>query len=120
MQEGKAGFPRTARLLTPAVYGQVFKRSQRSTDKYFTVLYLHNDVQNARLGMAVAKKVLKRAVDRNLVKRQIRESFRRHLDDLAGFDLVVLCKRGISLQDKAALRSSLARHWKRVAGDKKN
>lgn len=57
------------------------------------------------------QKILKRAVDRNLVKRLIRESFRHRQHDLAGLDLVVMCARGIDLSNKHQLRDSLDRHW---------
>lgn len=46
-----------------------------------------NDVGVARLGMIVAKKVLRRAVDRNRAKRVVRESFRRQ--SLEAVDVVV-------------------------------
>lgn len=43
----------------------------------------------ARLGLVVAKKLLKRAVDRNKVKRVVREHFRLRLAGLPPVDLVV-------------------------------
>ncbi|MEM6710277.1 MAG: ribonuclease P protein component, partial [Pseudomonadota bacterium] len=43
----------------------------------------------ARLGLVVAKRVLPRAVDRNQVKRQIREAFRLWHARLPSVDLVV-------------------------------
>ncbi len=43
----------------------------------------------ARLGLVVAKKLLKRAVDRNKVKRVVREQFRLRLAGLPPVDLVV-------------------------------
>ncbi len=46
----------------------------------------HND---ARLGVVVAKKLLKKAVDRNRVKRIIREQFRRRRVSLPAHDLIV-------------------------------
>ena len=44
---------------------------------------------DARLGLVVGKKLLKRAVDRNRVKRVIREQFRRLRPQLPPVDLVV-------------------------------
>jgi ribonuclease P protein component len=44
---------------------------------------------DARLGVVVGKKLLKRAVDRNRVKRIIREQFRRLRPQLPPVDLVV-------------------------------
>lgn len=46
------------------------------------------DAANARLGLIVAKRVLRRAVDRNRAKRVIRESFRQRCD-LPQLDVVV-------------------------------
>jgi ribonuclease P protein component len=43
----------------------------------------------ARLGMVIGKKLLRRAVDRNRVKRCIRECFRRRRADLPDCDLIV-------------------------------
>ncbi|MBS1141185.1 MAG: ribonuclease protein component [Proteobacteria bacterium] len=43
----------------------------------------------ARLGLVVGKKLLKRAVDRNLVKRIVREQFRLRRAGLPPVDLVV-------------------------------
>ena len=71
--------------------------------------------QDARLGMAVSKKNVRRAVDRNLVKRLVRESFRKRRAQLRGLDLVVLTRRGIPLDDNDILSNSLERHWRRIA-----
>ncbi len=43
----------------------------------------------ARLGLVVGKKLLKRAVDRNTVKRVVRDHFRRCRAELPAVDLVV-------------------------------
>lgn len=43
----------------------------------------------ARLGLVVGKKLLRRAVDRNRVKRCLRDVFRRQRQDLPECDLVV-------------------------------
>ena len=114
LHDSTASFGRDLRLLKPAEYKRVFQNSRRSSDRCFTVLFLVNGRANARLGTAVAKKIIKRAVDRNRIKRLIRESFRFRQHDLAGLDLVVMCARGIDLSNKQQLRDSLDRHWTKV------
>ena len=47
------------------------------------------DSSDPRLGVVVAKKLLKKAVDRNRVKRIIREQFRRLRVTLPACDLIV-------------------------------
>jgi ribonuclease P protein component len=96
-----------------ASYARVFKKAARSKDKLFTVLYRSNDQQRARLGLAVAKKNCKLAVDRNRIKRIVRESFRQHQGDLAGTDIVVLNQAGTHKANNKALLDSLAGHWRR-------
>ena len=48
-----------------------------------------NDVGFARLGLIVPKRVLERAVDRNRVRRVLREWFRRNQKRLGGQDLLI-------------------------------
>lgn len=55
----------------------------------------------ARLGLVIGKKLLRRAVDRNRVKRCIRECFRLRRSDLPACDLIVrLIARPATVQGK--------------------
>lgn len=108
------GFARSARLLTPAQYKRVFDKNHRSSDRYWTLLFRENGTTQPRLGMAVAKKKLKRALDRNRVKRIIRESFRCEAS-LSGVDVVVLPRETCRNATNAELRASLHKHWSRIA-----
>lgn len=83
-------------------------------DPYFTVLARPNAEPLARLGLAIAKKCARRAVDRNRLKRLVRESFRLERSGLPGLDLVVLCRRDAVTADNLQLRASLTRHWARI------
>jgi len=108
------GLPRTARLLDKAQFQQVFDEARKSIDPYFTVLARRNPHSGARLGLAIAKKCARRAVDRNRLKRLVRESFRIERADLPDVDLVVMCRRDAVAADNARLAASLARHWARI------
>jgi ribonuclease P protein component len=74
-----------------------------------------NQMGDARLGLAIAKKHVKLAVDRNRIKRVIRDSFRQHRKLLAGLDLVVLAKASTAGLSNEQLFSSLEAHWIRLA-----
>jgi len=78
------------------------------------VLARDNGLAHPRLGLAISKKVLRRAVDRNLLKRVIRESFRHHQQELVGLDVVVLARSHCRSASRRQLRGSLARHWQRL------
>jgi ribonuclease P protein component len=64
-----------------------------------------------RVGLVVSRKVSTTAVVRNRVKRQIRESARRHQQRLEGLDLVVVAHAAAADSENAALQASLQRHW---------
>jgi len=67
--------------------------AENITDKHFKIFFVRNGMQNARLGMIVGKRTLSGAVDRNRVKRLIRETFRQHSIKMCKLDLVVMLRR---------------------------
>jgi ribonuclease P protein component len=70
-------------------------------------LYLASSDQGARpdLGIAVAKKLAKRAVDRNQLKRMIRELVRGAQTTSLNSDVVVKLKKPIGRETRGRLRS---------------
>lgn len=48
-----------------------------------------NELGHARLGMVIGKRQFKRAIDRNRMRRIIRETFRLYSPDLPAVDVVV-------------------------------
>jgi len=107
-------FSQRNRLNKSADYRRVFADSAGVAGQYFVLLGRRNNVNMPRLGLAVAKKHLKRATDRNLAKRLIRESFRLHQNTLNGIDIVAMVKRGIQLSDQRALKCDLDTLWLRL------
>lgn len=108
-----AGFPRCRRLLNAEEYTRVFSKPKRSSDSLFTVLARPNESDLARLGLAVSKKNTRQAVDRNRIKRLVREDF-RHID-LRGLDFVVMNRQGIEKATNEQIRASLHSHWNKLA-----
>jgi ribonuclease P protein component len=90
------GFPKTSRLLCAKDYGPVFNSARfRISNRHCLILAIYNDRPNSRLGIVVAKKNIASAVERNRIKRIIRESFRLSKPGFATIDIVVLVKRGL-------------------------
>jgi ribonuclease P protein component len=108
---GSQRFGTRHRLPDEAAYSRVFAGASRSRDRLFTVLSRRNASDVARLGLAISKKHCRRATARNRLKRIARESFRQHLETLAGLDVVVLAQSGTADADNQALFDSLAKHW---------
>ncbi len=63
----------------------------------------------ARLGLAIAKKHVRRSVDRNRVKRIAREAFRISKHKLPPVDIVVLSRAGVASVERGELRAELDR-----------
>jgi len=61
--------------------------------------YMPNTLGYPRLGMVIGKKIVRRAVDRNYVRRILREWFRTHRGQLGGIDLVVRANKPFGRQD---------------------
>lgn len=94
-------------------YGQCLK-SHVVSDKCFKLFFVVNNTGNARLGIVVAKRYIPKSVDRNQIKREIRELFRIHDIKRYGIDLVVMA-RNSERSDKTACRNGLIKLFNRVA-----
>lgn len=110
------GFTKDWRLLTPKDYSAVFNAvAYKVPHRNFLVLAAPNNLGHARLGLIFAKKNLKRAHDRNRVKRLVRESFRAHKQQLPEVDLIVLGRQGLTELDNSSLFGALDKLWQRLA-----
>ncbi|MCY4454129.1 MAG: ribonuclease P protein component [Immundisolibacterales bacterium] len=108
-------FGRERRLRTRRDFQRVFEAPVRSSGRYFSVLARVRCIGHARLGLAVAKKRVRRANRRNRLKRLVRESFRENQNRLAGMDLVVVAFAAADRERGAVLRSALERQWATLA-----
>ncbi len=85
--------PETLRINRKIDIDFVFKQpSIKYGNEYFLILARENQLDFGRLGLIVAKKNLKKAVDRNKVKRISREFFRLHQHLMKGYDCIVLTR----------------------------
>ncbi len=109
-------FPRTSRLTCAADYRPVFQDNTRISDGCFTLLYKTRESAacKPRLGLAIAKKQLKRAVDRNRIKRLIRQSFRLHQNQLPAVDVVVMVRGKILQLNNQQVFDRLHNLWGRI------
>lgn len=70
-----------------------------------------SEIQSSRVGLVVAKKKVRRAHERNRVKRISRESFRLNQHKLLGLDIVVMPKVGIEKISNQDLHEQLNLAW---------
>ena len=102
-------FPRCAHLRASAEFQAVFGEGSRVSGP---ALRLHVRFSpapaDARLGLTVGKRVDKRAVGRNRIRRVLRETFRLARPTLPPGDYVVLAKPEARALANAALRAEFA------------
>ncbi len=83
-------------------FDQIFKTGQSFYSGFLGFKALSTSLKESRFGILISTKVSKKAVDRNLLKRRIREIIQTELSLLKpGFDLVIIVlKPAISLDFK--------------------
>jgi len=108
-------FGRELRLLTPGQFDNVFQLPFRVSSPLFTILAKANHLRHPRLGLTIAKKRVKLAVQRNRIKRCVRNSFRLHQHELPGVDLVLMVKGDISNTANDELQRQLEKLWRKIA-----
>ena len=90
--------------------GALFKVHQ----PHFIFLAKITEQPKSRLGIVVAKKKVRRAHERNRIKRLARESFRLHQQNIELLDIVVMPKMGIDTISNAELHQQLQFAWQKL------
>ncbi len=109
-------FSKQQRLLTAKDYEFVFSAADvKASCPQLLLLARFNQYDHPRLGLVIAKKHVKLAVDRNRFKRQIRESFRLKQQSLPPLDIVVLIRAGCSNLDNPSFHRILEKQWNRLS-----
>lgn len=110
-----ADFGKQRRLLNSKQFSAVFEATElRSSSKELLILAKKNQLGHARLGFVIAKKHVKLAVDRNRIKRVIRESFLLQQDQLDALDFVVLARSSVLSLSASELRLRMDHRWSKL------
>ena len=109
-----AGLPREARLRRPGEFAALRSSSGRAGGRCFHMRYRDNELGEARLGLAISKRVSKRAVERNRIKRLVRESFRRVRHRLPAVDLMVMAREQAAGVPGPELLGELEALWRKL------
>ena len=102
------------RLRKHADYQRVYTSSRKQFSKQMTFFYSlrpldrRSDTPGPRIGLTVGK-VMGKAVDRNRIKRRMRECIRRHVGLLSGpVDVILHPRRSVLEMDFAKLEREVA------------
>ncbi len=112
-------FDRSKRLLNGPDFQHVFDHNKaRVSHPRFLMLAATTDLGHPRLGLVISKKNCRKAVDRNRIKRVVRETFRLAQTELASLDVVFLARKGLDQLDPAEQTRLLRDSWQRLASSK--
>nr|WP_238346447.1 ribonuclease P protein component [Pseudomonas taiwanensis] len=103
-------------MLTPRHFKAVFDSpTGKVPGKNLLILARENGLDHPRLGLVIGKKSVKLAVQRNRLKRLMRDSFRLNQQMLAGLDIVIVARKGLGEIDNPELHQHFGKLWKRLA-----
>lgn len=112
--DARLAFTAQQRLRRKSDFDSVYAHGTRIADGYFAVIACANDLVRPRLGLAVSVKTAGNAVERNRIRRVIREAFRVHQHELPTLDIVVSARSRARGAASGELRASLETLWNKV------
>ena len=96
-------------------FDQVFKRGTSFYCKILGVKVCNNTLEYSRLGVIVSTKVSKKAVNRNQIKRIIRDFFQNNLENIEkGRDVVIIALPDILNKEKSEIEKALFNAFKKT------
>lgn len=106
-------FKKIRRLLIKKDYDHVFIQAKKIVTSEFIIFFRENNLGYARLGLALSKKMIAKAHDRNRIKRLIRENFRK--TKLPAVDIIFLARHGVAKQFNSNINTRLSKSWEKLS-----
>ena len=111
----KEGYSRCYRFSAQGSFGSVLRGSRKIRGRLSTIHVVPARTEaSSRLGIALTRKLVPRSVDRNRVKRLVREAFRCHVVKLAGVDCVVMLRERFDDANTRPLLAEIRAHFDQI------
>lgn len=104
----KEGFSRRHRFAQRGSFGPVLRTSRKIRGRLAVVHAVTGAGTVSRLGIALTRRLVPSSLERNRVKRMVRETFRRHEVKDAGLDCVVTLRSRFDAATAGELRAEVA------------
>lgn len=76
-------------------FNYVFQKPKKRASKSFALFFRANNLDHPRIGFIISKKNVALAVQRNRIKRVVKEFFRLNYSDLENVDVVFFAYKGL-------------------------
>jgi len=106
---------RAHRLTGQGAFEAVFRTGRRVEGLHLTLVVAPSVVPGGRTGYVIGKKVAARAVDRNRLRRKLREVVRATRPSLPDLDVIVRVKRARGRAEQDAATAEAVRLFARLA-----
>ena len=93
-----------SKLIKTDDFSSVFNFRKRIASKFLVMRFKPNKLDFPRLGLIVAKKTAKLAVNRNYMRRVLRELFRLSQHEIAALDLVIQVQKNFEKPDYSVIK----------------
>jgi ribonuclease P protein component len=96
-----------AKMIKTDDFSSVFNLRKRIASPHLVMRYRLNEANMARLGLVVSKKTAKLAVQRNYMRRVLRELFRLNQHNLPVIDLVIQVQKPFKKSDFMSIKQEV-------------
>ena len=91
-----SSLPKHYKIINSSIYNNLLRSGKKIVLNNFSVIYNQNCLGHPRFGYIVGKKVAKKSVNRNRIKRLFREVFRQNKSSFDSYDLIFYATKDIS------------------------
>lgn len=121
----KQGFPKSEHLKSKKAIDELFLKKQSVKAYPIRLMYHQNDKESHKVGFVVPKRLVRLAVNRNKIKRKLREAYRlqkHHVEDLTPQNMmfILISKKPLSFQEIEACVLKCLLKLKEKADEKEN
>lgn len=103
------------RITKDKEFQAIYRRGRFQSTALFSINYLPSKKNVSRIGIVVSKKITKKAVERNQIKRRVREIAREIHPKLKGhFDIIISTKKPALEADFATMKQTLSEMFKKA------
>ena len=106
---------KTYRIIYKRDFDKIFKNGRSSFNNIIGLKILKNKQEFSRFGFIVSKKISKKAVERNSIKRKIREVVKNNIQNIKpGFDCIFIAISGINDKKYQEIEKAVKKHLKKL------